>query len=187
VTPAEVDQARRERMLHHPKEQIRQIAAEVFAAGAQRGRGEVVERYAACLKLKADAERGRAVFSKHCAACHLYAGEGKPVGPDLASTTARSDQALLEAIFDPNREIDQRYQSYIAVVGGLARNGVLKDETQASLTLVGQNGETHTLLRSELDEFTASTTSFMPEGFEKEIDAQAAADLIEFLRAPPAK
>lgn len=187
VKPAEVDQPRRERMLNHGDERLRQLAAELFAAGANTPRGEIVKQYAECLSLPGDAERGGALFGKHCAACHLFAGQGKAVGPDLASTTARSGQALLESIFDPNREVDQRYQSYVAVVGGLARSGILKSETQASLTLLGQNGETHTLLRSDLDEFQASPASFMPEGFEKELDLQAAADLIQFLLAPPGK
>jgi putative membrane-bound dehydrogenase-like protein len=187
VKPAEIDQQRRELLINHPDPRLRGIAAEVFAAGSAGSRGEIVERYRPCLSLTGDAERGREIFGKHCAACHLFAGLGKPVGPDLASTTARSGQALVEAIFDPNREVDQRYQSYIAVVGGLARSGILKSETQASLTLVGQNGETHTLLRSDLEEFQASPASFMPEGFEKEIDEQAAADLIQFLLATPAK
>ena len=45
---------------------------------------------------KADAKRGRAVFSKTCASCHLMYGEGGKIGPDLTgSNRANLDYILL--------------------------------------------------------------------------------------------
>ena len=47
----------------------------------------------------ADASRGRAVFSKTCASCHLLYGQGGKIGPDLTgSNRANLDYILLNSV-----------------------------------------------------------------------------------------
>jgi putative heme-binding domain-containing protein len=79
------------------------------------------------------------------------------VGPDLAALTDRTTASLLEAVFDPNRTVDERDQSYVAVTDeGRTYVGILAGETANSITLVGQEGKQHTLLRSELEQLSNS-------------------------------
>jgi putative heme-binding domain-containing protein len=181
IKPSEIEQSRRQRLLAHSNADLKSLAADALAVAGSPARADVVKQFSDALKLSGDAARGHVLFVKHCAVCHQFNGEGHVVGPDLASGAARTGQTLVEAIFDPGREIDQRYQAYVAVSGGLARSGILKAETETSITLVSQDGKSHTLRRNDLDELSASPVSFMPEGFEKELSPQGVADLVQYL------
>ena len=144
----------------------------------------MVARYQPLLK-QGDAERGKAVFQKNCAACHKVHGVGTQVGPDIAARQDKSNEGLLREILDPNRAVDQRFAEYIAVTSdGLVKNGILVEETSNAITLLGQQGEETKLLRSELDSLTSSGKSLMPEGFENQITPEEMSDLLSFLAAP---
>jgi len=117
--------------------------------------------------------------------CHQFRGIGKQVGPDIAGRQDKSNEGLLREILDPNRAVDQRYADYVAVTNdGIVKNGILLEETAGAITLLGQNGETTALLRSQLESLTTSGKSLMPKGFEKQITPQEMADLIQFLASP---
>jgi hypothetical protein len=49
------------------------------------------------------------------------------------------------------------------------------------VVLLDAEGKTHTVLREEIEEFAASKKSLMPEGFEKQVNAEGVADLLAFL------
>ena len=71
-----------------------------------------------------DAQAGAAVFAKRCAVCHRLRGVGHEVGPNLASLTDYSPQALLTAMLDPNRAVEAKFLDYVAVTtGGLTYTG----------------------------------------------------------------
>jgi hypothetical protein len=65
--------------------------------------------------------------------------------------------------------------------------GVLAEEGGNSITLVSPTGEGQVILRANLGELASTGKSAMPEGLEKELTPQDAADLIAHLRssAPP--
>ena len=131
------------------------------------------------------AERGRAVFQKNCTPCHKFKEIGTEVGPSIAARQDKSNDGLLREILDPNRAIDQRYISYVAVTSdGVVKTGILAEETGNAITLVGQNGEKTVLLRSQIDSLTSSGKSLMPEGLEKQMTPAEVADLIKFLATP---
>src|SRR5205085_1366553 len=97
----------------------------------------VIDGYRSVRTLKGDPARGQQLFVKHCAICHKLAGDGKDVGPDLASLADKSTDTLLVAILDPNRAVEARYVNYLAETkNGLALSGVLTSETGSSITLV---------------------------------------------------
>jgi putative heme-binding domain-containing protein len=124
------------------------------------------------------------VFRKQCAACHQLGGIGNAVGPDLASLGDKSPQALLIAILDPNRAVEARYVGYTAITkSGKTFTGVLTSETGNSITLVGPDGKSEVILRSDLEELTSSGKSAMPEGLEKEVKPEDMADLIAHVRS----
>ena len=65
---------------------------------------------------------------------------------------------------------------------GLQYSGMLQSETATSITLLGPEGKKQELLRTELEEFTNTGKSLMPDGLEKEIPPPAMADLIAYLQ-----
>ena len=175
--------ARRNQLAQHGNARVRQ-AAQSLQLGASGAREKIVHQYWSSVPkpAAADGTRGRALFRKHCTACHQLEGEGKPAGPNLAALTSRDRQWLIAAILDPNRNVDGRYLSWTAATtDGRRLTGLIKEEAVASVTLLEANGKEHTLLRSDLEQFRSTGLSAMPEGLEKELSAVDMGDLLAYL------
>jgi putative membrane-bound dehydrogenase-like protein len=190
VLPAEIDIARRQRLLSHPNGFARERAAQFFDAAADSDRAKVLRDYQH-VKADGDRERGRAIFAKSCAPCHRLEGVGHAVGPDLAALANRTPQYLLQETLDPNRNVDGRYYEYrIVTANGRTVNGLMAGETATTIILRGAEGKDETILRSEVEELRALDKSLMPEGLEKDIPPKAMSDLLAYLTstaAPPKK
>jgi len=184
IPPTEVDATRRQRLLTSPLAHVKNLAAERFAGAPSPDRKQVLEDYSDVAALRGDRDRGKAVFAKTCAVCHRLGDAGFAVGPDLAALANKTPQYLLQEILDPNRNVDSRYISYVAVTkAGRALSGLLASETPGSITLKGQEGKQEVILRSDLEELQSSTMSLMPVGLEKDLSKQNLADLIAYLAA----
>ena len=147
---------------------------------AATGRRRIPSRQA--LKMKGDAKAGAAVFQKSCASCHRVGNVGFEVGPDLASLNDKSPESLLIAILDPNRAFETKYVSFsVATVDGRVLSGLIASESATAVSLRRQDGKDDVLLRSDIQEMSASGQSLMPEGLEKDLKPQDLADLISFL------
>jgi putative heme-binding domain-containing protein len=135
--------------------------------------------------MKGDLAKGREVFRKNCTACHRLENTGYEVGANLLSALRnKSKETLLIDILDPSREVDPRYVNYqVHTTSGRTLSGLLAVETPTSITLRRGEKAEDTILRSQIDEMRATSKSLMPEEFEKQIDKQQMADLIEYLMA----
>jgi putative heme-binding domain-containing protein len=181
VPAAELDPARRQRLLSRRDPKVKARAEAVFAHQAK-PRQAVVDSYRPALGIKGDQAAGAAVFKKLCASCHRLAREGVDVGPDLAALNDKSAESMLIAILDPNRAFEAKFASFtVATVDGRVLNGVIASESATSLTLRRQDGKEDVLLRSEIQEMAAAGQSLMPEGLEKDLKPRDLADLIAFL------
>ena len=191
ISLQDLDIRRRQMLLSHRNDDVRKFAARLIIDKVDVNRQKVIDEYAAALaKVTGDANRGKDVFAKKCSQCHKLDGVGHDVGPNLASLTDRSTQAMLVAVLDPNRAVEAKFIEYQAVTNdGRQHRGILAAETSTSLTLVGPEAKQETLLRSELDELKSSGLSLMPVGVEKELSPQALADAIAYLGSfrPPHK
>ena len=108
--------------------------------------------------------------------------EGVEVGPDLATLNDKSPESLLVAILDPNRALESKYAAFtVATVDGRVLSGLIASESATSVTLRRQEGKDEVLLRSEIEEMTASGQSLMPEGLEKDLTPRDLADLIAYI------
>jgi putative heme-binding domain-containing protein len=173
---------RRRQLLEHPDAEIRKRAANVFSAVTDVSKEQLIQQYADRLERTGDTDRGRHLFAKHCTACHRLEGIGHEVGPDLAALTNRSPITLLTAILDPNRAVEDKFLSYTAVTDeGRIHNGMLVAEAGQSITLRTAEGKSVVLLRNRLEEIRSSEKSFMPEGFERDLNAAQLADLVGYL------
>jgi putative heme-binding domain-containing protein len=143
-------------------------------------------RPAAILNLKGDAERGRAVFFANgmtCQNCHRIGDKGIALGPDLSTIgKTRSREDLLDSILDPSRRIEPQYVSYnVETKSGRHITGLLvKRDTNEVVLRDAQNQEVR-LRADDILQLSASRISLMPDGALRDLTAQQAADLVEFL------
>jgi putative membrane-bound dehydrogenase-like protein len=177
-----IDAARRDRLVNHADASVRQLAQDALATHSSPDRQQLIEKYAAALNGSLDADRGAVLFGQKCSACHRVGDLGHHVGPDLAGLTQKSPRYLLNAILDPNQEVDERYETFTAShLDGRIFTGILVSETSSGITLREQEGKTHDLLRSDLEQLRATGKSLMPEGIENDLDLTQMADLIQYI------
>ena len=164
---------------------VRGRVEQLLATATTNNRQQLIARYAREIAAtKGDTAQGRLHFEKHCATCHRMSDVGKTIGPDLQALTDRSTQTLLTSILDPNRAVEDKYLQYIAELEtGVLRTGMIRDESQATVTLTDAEGQTHIIRRDELALLECTKQSFMPEGLEAQLSPPAIADLLAFLQA----
>lgn len=183
IPASHIDASRRQLLTTHRLPSIRDKAAEVLQASVDPDRQKVVDQYASAATMTGDVERGRAVFRKACSVCHRLEGHGYAVGPDLNAITDKSPAALLTAIFDPNRAVEDKFLEFLAIdADGRQYLGMIAAETSNAITLVAQEGKQQALLRGDLEALATTGRSLMPEGLERDLPVEATADLIAYLR-----
>lgn len=183
IAVGDIDPARWRLLASHADAQVKARSAAVIAKLQVGRRGDVVESYRDALTLAGDAGRGKEVFKKVCAACHQLQGLGHPTGPNLAAMKARGPEAILLNVLDPNREVNPQYLNYTVVTqDGRSLSGMITAESATSVTLKRADNASDTVLRIDIEELKSSGMSLMPEGLEKQVDKQALADLIAYLK-----
>lgn len=181
IERAALDPPRVDKLLRSPDQEISARARQIFQE-RPRERARVVEAYRSSLQQSGEAARGKVVFEKNCASCHLP-GRGKRVGPSLAGVSSQTREQLLQAILDPSASIEPRYTNYIVITrDGRIHDGVIASETPGVLTLRRSEGEEESILRSHIVQIRASDVSLMPDGLESDLTRQHMADLIAFLQ-----
>ncbi len=131
----------------------------------------------------ADASRGRAVFKKTCAACHLMYGDGGKVGPDLTgSNRANLDYILLNSV-DPSFDVPAGYRMVtVLTADGRLINGVVAEEDDAKLVLKTPEQPRVVIAKSDIEDRKISDKSIMPDGQLDQMKPQEVVDLIKYLR-----
>jgi putative membrane-bound dehydrogenase-like protein len=186
VKAGELDPARVQQLRNHPNANVRSKAVAILKSSIPADRQKVLADYNDIIDLKGDVAKGKVVFQNQCVSCHKLDGIGNDVGPNLLATlTGKSTRDLMTAILDPNREVDTRFLSYTATLNdGRVLTGIVASESANGLTLRQADGKEDSILRSDLESLKSGGQSLMPEGLEKQIDKQALADLIAFLKQP---
>ena len=185
---AQIEPGRRVALTQHNNAKLAERATALFNAAIDPNRQKVIDRYlAATAAMTGDATRGAAVFANTCSACHTFGNTpGRLIGPDLAAVKDRSPGYLITHILDPNRAVEDRYVLYtVATHDGRLLAGMLAGEAGNSITLIGLDGATQTILRTEVRSLVSTTRSLMPEGLEGALTEQAMADLVTFLAGHP--
>jgi len=181
----DIDAVYRDRLINHPTVDIRRRAKRVLGVDQATPRNAVVDEWND--KLADVAGRvvpGEAIFRKRCATCHRLNEIGNQIGADLSSLQDRSTSALVTAVLDPNKAVESRFLSYTAVLtDGRTMSGMLKNETDSSVTLLGTDGKPLEIVRTDIEEMLASRRSFMPDGLEKDLSPKDLADVIAFVQS----
>lgn len=182
VKPEEIPAVTRIRLSQHPDDRVRRAAEASLALGV-RARDEVIEENLPALQMEGHAGRGRDVFDRECANCHLAKASRGRIGPDLSGVNNRSKEDLLTSILDPSYAIDDRWRNHLVfTTDGRYYDGILVAETSATVTLRGEASDI-SVLKEDIADLRPSDVSLMPEGLEDAVTRQELADLIAFLRA----
>jgi uncharacterized protein len=175
----------RSSLTNHPVLQIARQAEQLMrlqGASQSNDRQKLLNEKAPLTERKGDPERGKAIFSKNCASCHVFKGEGKIVGPNLNGMSVHPKIELLKHILDPNSSVEANYRLYnVLTIDGKLISGVLSGETLTSIEMIDAQGKAHLILREDIEELKATTKSAMPEGLEQTVDDIALVDLLEYL------
>ena len=184
VQPWSLSRGRQRQLLRHSDPQIRARADALFSDSLVSDRHAVYEKYRPALRLDADADAGRNVFRQVCAECHKVGDMGDEVGPDLLSVVIRNKEVLMTDILMPNESIEAGYEEYLVeTTDGRQISGVIAVETPDSVTLRRAKGEQDVVPRKSIAELRSLSVSPMPEDLENEIDLQAMADLLAYLKS----
>ena len=131
-------------------------------------------------------ERGRSLFhAVSCGACHRFDGLGGGVGPDLTSVPNKFDtRYLLEAIFEPSKNISDQYQSStVTLTNGKSLTGLVVERDVNTILLYSSDpkAEPMQLTRSEIEELGPSPISQMPTALLNRMNASELRNLVTYI------
>jgi len=133
--------------------------------------------------------RGMAAFVKaRCNQCHVVAGHGVNLGPDLAESIKKlQGEELLRQIVEPSSKIHEQFQNYQFVLDdGRTITGVIVKEDKAAYqvatNLLTPNTLT-TIPKKDVEEKTASKISPMPVGLLNVLTKEEILDLHSFVES----
>jgi putative heme-binding domain-containing protein len=133
--------------------------------------------------------RGMTAFVKaRCNQCHVVAGHGVNLGPDLAeSIKTLKGEELLRQIIEPSSKIHEKFQNYQFVTGeGRVVTGVIVKENQNTYQVATNllTPESVTVLRKrDVEEKTPASISPMPVGLVNVLTKDEILDLHAYIAA----
>lgn len=131
----------------------------------------------------ANPSRGRAVFAKACASCHVLFDEGAKIGPELTGSNRGELDYILNNVIDPNAIIGKDYQlTTVETNDGRTAAGIVQRETPAAVTIVNM-AETVTLARDNIKKLERLEMSLMPPGLFQTLKEDEVADLVAYLKS----
>lgn len=147
---------------------------------ALKAKAEIIAKLSADLHQPGDPAKGKALFTAACATCHQYNGEGSNVGPGLTGMGAHGPSVLLEAIVNPNAEVDPSFVAYnIETKDGKFHAGVIARENPTSVVIRSLAGEEE-IRTADIKTRTSTGRSLMPEGFES-LGSESLRNLLAYL------
>jgi putative heme-binding domain-containing protein len=133
--------------------------------------------------------RGKAMYAAaRCSVCHLFAGEGGNIGPDLTAAASRYNRRdLLESIIDPNKGISEQYAVFHVTQfdGKKELAGMIVEETNDSLTVLVDplNGTRDTIGKFKPPTREMLPVSPMPPGLLNTLNRDEILDLLAYIES----
>ena len=131
-----------------------------------------------------DPTRGHAIVEGKgaCLSCHRINNVGSRKAPDLSDVGAvRSAGSLERTLRDPSSQMMPINRPVrIVTKDGKVINGRRLNEDTYTVQISDEDGNLHSLIKSDLREFTVSTRSTMPS-YEKELTSEEIADVVSYL------
>ncbi len=133
--------------------------------------------------------KGMQAFVKaRCNQCHVVAGHGVNLGPDLVESVKKyKGLKLLQQVLEPSSEINEKYQTnQFLMANGRIVSGVIVKEDPAEFHVVTNLLTPQIVTRvrkSEIDDKSATKISPMPPGLVDTLNQDEIHNLISFLEA----
>ena len=129
----------------------------------------------------------QAFVKARCNQCHVVAGHGINLGPDLTDVAKRfQGRKLLQQILEPSTDINRKYQNHQFVLkSGKVVAGVIVDESPQEFKVVTNLLNPNAFVRvkrSQIEEQIPSSVSAMPAGLANVLTQAEILDLIGFLQ-----
>jgi putative heme-binding domain-containing protein len=135
--------------------------------------------------LSGDPLRGEKLFfgKAHCSECHMLAGNGGFIGPDLSDfAIAHSPQKIREELVHPDQTLLPGEQVInVEIVEGQKLSGLVRNEDNFSMQLQGIDGKFHLLMKSEITKVENTGHSLMPSDYGTRLSAGELDDLVSFI------
>ncbi|MEL7500216.1 MAG: c-type cytochrome [Planctomycetota bacterium] len=137
---------------------------------------------------------GKKIFTEAtCATCHVVAGEGQQVGPELTDVWKRwkGDSAgVLREILEPSHKIDAKYVvRKVITLDGIVVSGIVvsEDDKQMALLPTPEAKEPTIVLKDDVDDMMDSSISLMPKALMDRFTEDEILELMAYLRDAEAK
>jgi len=130
----------------------------------------------------ADVLKGKALFTKNCAACHKMFGEGQSVGPELTGSQRSNLDYVLENVIDPSAVVPREFQMVnFTLNDDRVVGGIVLRETKDAVTVRTTN-DTLTIPTADIVTRKQTPVSIMPEGLFDNMKLDEVRDLVAYLR-----
>ncbi len=118
-----------------------------------------------------------------CKSCHRIGGKGIDLGPDLSQIGKKYDRAqLLESLLEPSKKVDPKFAAWLVeTADGQVYSGLLVERNEREVVLKDNQNKTIRVPLEETELVVPQQKSLMPELLLRDMTAQEAADLLEFL------
>ena len=137
-------------------------------------------------KLKGDLANGRMVFfsTGTCHKCHVVDGMGREIGPNLTEIGSKlSREAMFESVLYPSAGISHNFEMWTVVkTDGTTLNGLLTSNTDAEVTIKGDDAFVRTVAKSDIEELVKQKISMMPADLQKTMTTQELADVVDYMQ-----
>ncbi|MEZ6076932.1 MAG: NPCBM/NEW2 domain-containing protein [Pirellulaceae bacterium] len=148
----------------NPDLSVRALAGQYFSRLAADGKS--LPAMAELLRLSGDAAHGKELVlgRAQCATCHLFAGQGKSVGPDLTDVERKLDRTrLFDSVLNPSASIAFGYETWLIQTDeGQVITGFVIGEGDP-VVLVDAKGEQHSIPAESIEFRQRQSVSIMPE------------------------
>ncbi len=120
-----------------------------------------------------------------CGSCHLVAGRGGRLGPELTRIgSARSLQYLRDAVLDPDQDILPGWATItVTKLDGTKLTGVERGFDNFSVQLMDMAGNYYSFLRAGVASVTRENRSLMPADYGRRLKPGEVDDVIAYLVA----
>ena len=173
----------------HEDGQVRDVFERFVPASQRVERLGTVFDPAALLARPGDAARGKQIFfdlaGVQCKNCHRVGEVGGTVGPELDHVGKKLNRAqLLESLVEPSKTIDPKYTVYLLeTTGGKTFSGQLVERTAEGVVLKDAEGKLIEVAAGDVEKMSPQSRSLMPDQLLRDMTAQQAADLLEYLES----
>jgi len=134
--------------------------------------------------LPGDPQRGEALFfgSAQCSACHMAAGKGGFIAPDLSTYGQTHTAEKIKSAIANSAERDSTETMVTAIAGNGERyQGIIRNEDNFSLQLQSTDGAFHFLSKADLKTIDREQHSIMPSDYASRLSEAQLNDVVSYL------